>query len=162
MIGHRGPMRTADIRSAVDVAQVVDDAVRQGLRNQGFTLVDPGATAPHSLLIEVRALSYETSAGFFTGGIHARSMLKARANRPGDIYEQVYRSENEERVIVVPTEASDSEQINRALSVAIDQMLADQHLLSFLAGQGAAGDVRGATEPAGITPNAGCDRRALT
>ena len=104
------PAFPTDIRAAADVAQVVDDAVREGFRNQGFTPVEPGLTAPRSLLVEVRALSYDTSAGFFTGGIHARAMLKARANRPGDTYEQVYRSENEERVIVVPTEASDSEQ----------------------------------------------------
>ena len=99
-------MRSADIRPTTDVAQVVNGAVRQGLRDQGFAPVEYSKTAPCSLLVEVRDLSYGTSAGFFTGGIQTRATLKARASRPDDTFEQVYRSEKEERVLVVPTEAS--------------------------------------------------------
>lgn len=40
---------------------------------------------------------------------------------------------NEDRVIFVPTEASDAAAINEIMSQAIDQILADQRLLDFLA-----------------------------
>lgn len=64
----------------------------------------------------MRDLSHDTSGGFFTAGIQTRATLKARASRPDDTFEQVYRSEKEERVLFVPTEASGAAQINHVLS----------------------------------------------
>jgi hypothetical protein len=77
--------------------------------------------------------SYETSNGFFTGGVHTRAALKAVAQRNQGDFEELYRAEGEERVLIVPTAASDAERINLVLSQAIDKLLADQRLLEFLA-----------------------------
>jgi uncharacterized lipoprotein YajG len=132
MLGQRGPMRSAEIRTTQNVDQVVETAVRDGLSRQGFAPVALGAEAPVSLKVEVRDLRYETGTGFWTGGIFTRAALKAVASRGSETFEQMYRAENEERVVFVPTEAADTESINKVLSEAIAKMLADQRLLSFL------------------------------
>lgn len=135
IIGFRGPLRTAEIRTVQDLRQLVDDAVTQGLRDQGFAPVTYAETDPVTLTVQIRELSYETSMGFFTGGIHTRAALKAIAQRNRMTFEELYRVEEEERVLIVPTEASDAERINLTLSHVIDKMLADQRLLEFLAAE---------------------------
>jgi uncharacterized lipoprotein YajG len=133
IIGRRGPQRTAEIRAVQDARQVVDDAVKQGLRNQGFEPVSFDKTYPVTLEVQLRELSYDATAGFFSGGVHTKAALKAVARHPNESFEEMYRVEEEERVVVVPTEASDAERVNLALSHVIDQMLADHRLLGFLA-----------------------------
>lgn len=135
IIGHRGPQRSAEIRAAQDVSNVVDQAVRQGLRNQGFEPVAFSRSEPVTLQVQVRDLSYDTSIGFWTGGIFCHASLKAVATNAGNSYEKLYRAEKEERVVVVPTAEADAASINEVLSQAIDQMMADQFLLDFLAHQ---------------------------
>jgi uncharacterized lipoprotein YajG len=126
-------MRTAEISAAQDVRQLLNDAVMEGLRNQGFDPVAYTGAEPILLDVQLRELSYEATPGFFTGGVHTRAALKAIARRSQDSFEELYRAEGEERVLIVPTAASDAERINLVLSQAIDKMLADQHLLKFLA-----------------------------
>ena len=141
IIGRRGPMRSAEIQAAQDVRKVVDNAVNQGMRNQGFVPVPYTKAEPVTLEVQVREFSYDTSTGFFTGGIHTRAALKAIARRSEDGFEEMYRTEEEDRVIVVPTEASDAERLNLVLSHTIDQMLADQRLLSPLYAPPCIGDL---------------------
>ncbi|MGH6890791.1 MAG: YajG family lipoprotein [Dongiaceae bacterium] len=133
IIGFRGPLRTAEITTAQDVRQVVNDAVAQGLRNLGFDPIAHTGAVPVTLVVQIRELSYEATSGFLTGGIYTRAALKAIARRNQDSFEELYRVEEEERTVVVPTEASDAERINLALSHAIDKMFTDQRLLDFLA-----------------------------
>jgi uncharacterized lipoprotein YajG len=133
-IGRRGLERTAEIRAVQDVREVVDNAVNQGLRNQGFTPVSHTNREPVTLEVQLRELAYDASTGFFTGGIHTRATLKAIARRDEASFAELYRGEEEERVVFVPTEASDAERINLALSNTIDKMFADRRLLGFLAG----------------------------
>ena len=132
-IGYRGPARSAQIRSAQDVRQLIQESIAQGLRAQGFDPVMESEAEPALLTIQIRELSYETTTGFFSGGIHTRAALKGIARRGQASHEELYRAEEEARVMVVPTEAFDAEQINLVLSRAIDKLLADQRLLQLLA-----------------------------
>jgi uncharacterized lipoprotein YajG len=133
VLGYRGPMRTAEIKTVQDVRQLVDDAVRQGLLNQDFKPVAYTEAEPATLIVQIRDLSYETSAGLFTGGIHTKAALKVIARRNQQSFEELYRTEEEDRVVIIPTESSDAERINLALSHCIDKMLVDRRLLEFLA-----------------------------
>ncbi|HMA12402.1 MAG TPA: YajG family lipoprotein, partial [Steroidobacteraceae bacterium] len=90
--------------------------------------------APVSLTVEVRALNYETSTGFWTGGVEIKSALKAVGLRGGKAFEQMYRSDNEKRVVVVPTAGKNEEWINAALTDVLTQLFNDQGLFRHLTG----------------------------
>jgi hypothetical protein len=102
-------MGTADIRPTTDVVQVIDGAVRQGLRDQGLRR---SSIASRAAWWSKCATCRTTPPAASSPPVFTRATLKARASRPDDTFEQVYWSEKEERVLVVPTEASDAAQIN--------------------------------------------------
>lgn len=135
-LGHRGDAygRGAEIRTDDDVAMVVKNEIVKGLQSKGFKVSgeNPGA----SLSIEVRLLEYSTSTGLFTGGVHINAALKANANRGGANYSKLYRSDKEERVSFVPSASTNEAWINQGLANAIQQILADDELLKFLATKG--------------------------
>ena len=80
-----------------------------------------------------RLLEYSTSQGFWTGGVHVKGALKAYASRASDNYERVYRSEKEERTVIVPTAESNENLINTALTELLNQVFEDTGLFKFLA-----------------------------
>lgn len=122
----------AEIRSDDNIAAIVADEINRGLLAKGFqTAAGSGSAA--KLIVEVRLLEYDTSTGFFTGGVHLRSAVKARATAGTLTYEKLYRSEKEERVAVVPTAETNAAWINRSLSEVLQQLFSDDALLDFLA-----------------------------
>ncbi len=125
----------AEIRSEDDVTIIVTEEIRRGLLAKGYRLADADTPAEAKLNVEVRLLEYSTSTGFFTGGIHLRSALKAEATRGSGTYEKLYRTDREERVAVVPTAATNAEWINRSLAEAIQMLFSDDALLDFLSGK---------------------------
>ena len=133
MIGIRGHMRTAEIRAVQDVGRVVNDAVNQGLANQGFEPVADTGAEPVTLEVQIRALSYDATSGFWTGGVYTNAALKVVARNGDDSFEQMYRSAAEDRAFITPMASEDAAQINQVLSNVIDQVLSDQQLLGFLA-----------------------------
>jgi uncharacterized lipoprotein len=136
-IGRRGTAYgdAAAITSDQNVAAVIEAELIKGLQKKGFTVVGAGAAAPATLSAELRLLDYSTSTGMWTGGIHLRTTIKARAARGESVYEQTYRAEREERVMVVPTAEKNQEWINDSLADAIGQILSDDALLKSLAGR---------------------------
>lgn len=122
----------AEITAKQELAEVVKTKLEQGLRAQGFL---PGAkdTADSILIVEIRALDYSTSTGFFTGGVHIRAALKGRAKNRDAEMEKMYRYEKEERIIIVPTAGTNEKWINEALSTTLNKLLTDSELLAFLA-----------------------------
>lgn len=134
-LGRRGTAygAAAEITAAQDLAVVVQQQVIDGLRKKGFNPVEFDRTKEPRLTVEIRLLEYSTSQGFWTGGVHIKGALKAVATRASDNYERMYRSEKEERVIVVPTAESNEKLINMALTELLDQMFADTDLFKFLA-----------------------------
>lgn len=128
-------MNGAEITASEDVAVVVKRSLMDGLRKKGFkpVAVDTmeGATEPH-LTVELRLLEYSTSQGFWTGGVEIQGALKAVAINGGHVFEHMYRSDKEERVVVVPTAETNEKWINDALTNVINQVLDDASLLQFL------------------------------
>jgi hypothetical protein len=59
--------------------------------------------------------------------------LKAVASKNGKTYEKMYRTEKEERVVIVPTADTNEKWINEALSDVLKQLLYDDGLTIFLA-----------------------------
>lgn len=134
-LGRRGSAygAAAEITAVQEVAVVVQQQVVDGLKKKGFTIIDYAPGQPRNLTVEVRFLDYSTSQGMFTGGVNIRGALKASAQRDGQTYEQLYRSDKEERVVVVPTAKTNEQWINTALSEVLQQLFNDQGLMTFLA-----------------------------
>lgn len=133
-IGHRGTAygKAASITTEQDIAAVIENTIIAGLRNQGFDARPQTGTTDAALHVELRLIDYDTSTGFWTGGVHIRTTLKARATRGTAIYEQTYRAEREERVTVVPTAETNATWLNQSLDTALTQLLSDTKLIGLL------------------------------
>ncbi len=133
-LGRRGTAvgAAAEITAAQDVAAVVQKEIIDGLKKKGFVAVEDSGASSTKLSVEVRLLEYSTSQGFWTGGVNIKGALKAVASKNGKTYEKMYRTDKEERVVVVPTAETNEKWINGALSEVLRQLLDDNGLTMFL------------------------------
>lgn len=133
-LGRRGTAygAAAEITAAQDVAMIAQNEIIAGLKKKGFAAAESESGARAKLMVEVRLLEYSTSQGFWTGGVHIKGALKAVASKDGKSYEKMYRSEKEERIVVVPTADKNEKWINDALSDVLTQLLDDKGLVMFL------------------------------
>jgi uncharacterized lipoprotein YajG len=136
-LGRRGTAygAAAEITAAQDIATIVQNEIIEGLQKKGFSASDYSDSANPKLSVEVRLLEYSTSQGFWTGGVHIKGALKAIAVNSGKTYEKIYRTDQEERVVVVPTAETNEKWINEALSEVLRQLLDDHGLIAFLAAE---------------------------
>ncbi|MEX2260091.1 MAG: YajG family lipoprotein [Woeseia sp.] len=135
-VGNRGSayMKGAQITLADDLSAVVQSAVSEMLTVKGFQMAYQQPEIPHAALrLDIRGLSYETSTGFWTGGVEVTAALKATAQNAVENYENFYRYDNEDRVVVVPGAEANSERINAALDSVLQQLMADRKLVEVLA-----------------------------
>jgi uncharacterized lipoprotein YajG len=136
-LGRRGTAygAAAEITAAQDIATIVQNEIIEGLQKKGFSASDYSDSANPKLSVEVRLLEYSTSQGFWTGGVHIKGAMKAMAVNSGKTYEKIYRTDTEERVVVVPTAETNEKWINEALSEVLRQLLDDHGLIAFLAAE---------------------------
>lgn len=137
-IGNRGMgMKGAAITTSNDMVSVFGDAIVQNMTKLGFDAKVVQSLAeseyePTVLRVDIRAIDYETSMGFWTGGIQVRGLLKATAARNERTYEKLYRVDDEKRVMVVPGADSNAEMINTAISALLQKLFDDLSLIKFL------------------------------
>lgn len=133
-LGRRGTAygAAAEITAAQDIATVVQKEIIDGLNKKGFTALKENEESNAKLSVEVRLLEYSTSQGFWTGGVNIKGALKVIATKNGKTYEKMYRTDKEERVMVVPTADTNEKWINGALSEVLTQLLEDNGLTMFL------------------------------
>jgi uncharacterized lipoprotein YajG len=135
VLGHRGTAygSAAEITTDQDVSEIVRDKVSEGLRANGFDVVSAGANSPLSMKVEIRLIEYSTSTGMWTGGIHTKAALKVVCKNGSRDYENLYRQENEDRIMVVPTAEKNEEFLNKVVAQTLDKIFQDQELMKFLA-----------------------------
>lgn len=137
-IGRRGSgmLRGAAITTEQDVAKVFSDTIIANLNKMGYrasAVNSPAPAAGASLLrVDIRSIEYETSTGFWTGGVHARGSMKGTATRDNRSYDKLYRVDEEKRVVVVPGADSNAQMINATVSAVIQEMFNDVELFRFL------------------------------
>jgi uncharacterized lipoprotein len=114
-----------------DLVSAVESAIRDGLKQQGFTVDGP---IENQLRVEIRNLDYVVNSGFWAGKLNVEFLLKGicikNNARP---YEQIYRGEVRENIQVVQGENANNVYVNDAVSSAINALLRDQKLLQCLA-----------------------------
>lgn len=133
-LGRRGTAygAAAEITSVQEISFIVQREIGDALKKKGYSVVEYRDALNPRLSVEVRLLQYSTSQGFWTGGVQIQSALKANATNGVRTYEKMYRSEKEERVMVVPTAETNERWINDALSDVLNQLLNDSRLFSVL------------------------------
>ncbi len=135
LIGHRGSAygKAAKISNNQDITQVFSDAITEGLKRNGFLPVEGSDNSTRQLKVQIRLIRYETSTGFWTGGVHTKATIKAIASNNGKTYANLYRVENEKRFLFVPDSKENNRLINDIVSEVINELFNDQKLMSFLA-----------------------------
>ncbi len=138
-LGRRGSgaLRGAAITTEQDMAAVFQTLIVENLNAMGFnaTAVTQGTAGLGSSLlrVDIRSLEYETSTGFWTGGVHTRGSMKATATRDARNYDKLYRVDEEKRVMVVPGANSNAQMINATASAILQELFNDVALFKFLA-----------------------------
>jgi len=130
-VGRRS-MVGAKVKMKEDVAAIYQTALVDGLKRKGFA-AEAGEIDGSNLKVEIRALAYDVSAGWWTGGIETDSAIKAYANGPAANYERLYRASDEDRTVIVPGAKSSNEKLNAIVTETLRELLDDQKLLETLA-----------------------------
>jgi uncharacterized lipoprotein len=135
VIGHRGSAygKAAKISNDQDICKVFRDAVVEGLKANGFNPMVDGTTPVRKLDVQVRLIKYETSTGFWTGGVHTKAAVKVVARNNGQKYEKMYRVQDEKRILIVPDAKQNAALINNIVSDVISEIFVDKNMLAFLA-----------------------------
>lgn len=129
-IGNRGYTPGAAVTVSGDLAAVVRTAVADALVAGGFALE---ATSPVALRIELRGLSYAEHDKGFTIGHRAVATLKAVVlNDSRQVYENLYRHEQETAGLAAAPGGTISRHVNGALTGALNRMLEDPALIAAL------------------------------
>lgn len=115
-----------------NLSEVFRQAVFDGLKAKNFVPTDISSSVDRQLKVEIRTLNYSTSTGFWTGGMDTKAAIKVIVTASGMSYENMYRSANEERVVVVPTAEHNSEMLNNVVNDVLAKPFEDQALLSAL------------------------------
>lgn len=130
-IGKRAAAGAA-IKMKEDLAAIYQSALLEGMRRKGFEPI-AGEIDGVNLKVEIRALSYDVTTGWWTGGIDTDSAIKAYAKGTEEVYERLYRSSDENRVVFVPGAKGSNEKLNGVVNQTLRALLEDQKLLEVLA-----------------------------
>ena len=137
-IGYQGIGGSHDAKISLDedLAAIVQSALSEMLQTKGFDIAyDESNTQKPLLRVAIRGLLYSTSmTGFWTGGeVQVTATLKATVNGELENYDNFYRYENVDRLLVVPGVDRNNEMINAALNGVLHQLVSDGKLLEILA-----------------------------
>ncbi|MFH1231478.1 MAG: YajG family lipoprotein [Planctomycetota bacterium] len=137
ILGHRGSGfgKAAAITNEQDIPAIVQDEIIKGLQKKGFISVSSDSDTKRILNVEIRLIEYSTSIGFWTGGIQTKATLKAIASNNGKIYENLYRINNEKRVVIVPAANENERLVNEVITQVLEELFRDENLFSFLASE---------------------------
>jgi uncharacterized lipoprotein YajG len=122
----------ASIEMNDDLAAIYQAALIDGLTRKGFAPV-PGYSDGADLKVEIRALSYDVSTGWWTAGIATDSAIKGFVLDGAEPYERLYRANDEDRAAVVPGAKGSNKKLNAVVNSSLRQLLEDQKLLEVLA-----------------------------
>ena len=107
------------------------NAIEDILKKQDFVPVKDNAGV--ELEVQLRAFEYDTRMGFWTGGIFLTSLIKVIATTDNGEYDNIYRYEDENRVLFVPFASENEKWLNEMASGVVEQIFNDRALLNHLA-----------------------------
>lgn len=115
-------------------ADVVSTALVQGMTDLGFKPFREGQSDAPTMRVELRAIDYKVTQGFWAGGLTVDVAMKAICIVERQrLHEKLHRGHYEDAIQVVQSQSQNETYINTALSEAINQVLGDRDLLQCLA-----------------------------
>lgn len=133
VVGHRGLGGNGAKIMAAELPAQFESSLRDALIKKGFELVTNEQGSDASVVYRLRSFKYNVSQGYFTSGENSAAVLAVTAKRKAETYDHVYRYNNEERIIFVPTGGHLDEQMNAGLTSVLGQADSDAALDAFLA-----------------------------
>nr|VFK40289.1 MAG: Uncharacterized lipoprotein YajG [Candidatus Kentron sp. SD]VFK44422.1 MAG: Uncharacterized lipoprotein YajG [Candidatus Kentron sp. SD] len=134
-LGRRGAGIAAAKVEAPDLMPKFTRSVENGFRAKGYTLTANPVEADADLVVALRALKFEESAGFFTVGAEVDATILVEAEKSSENFRNQYRSSDEDRQLAISFGEGIDEQINMVLNEVLMQLFNDQKLDSFLTGK---------------------------
>ena len=113
--------------------EVIYKQIAQNLEKLGFSVQPLTESAERSLKVDVSDLTYESIKKPVTFDTLAKVSLEATARNGGDTYERAYNVKQEKSAGSPPSKSDESSAVNGLVSMALDDMLTDKHLLAILA-----------------------------
>ena len=118
---------------AGDLSSSIKNAVTDGLKKQGFKVVDSSGPESRELRIVIHNFRYKNGVGFASGKLDITFELEGVcAPDSAGYYENFYLGEDKEDPLIAPTSGQNEEYINIAISQAINKLLRDSKLTACL------------------------------
>lgn len=137
VVGSRGVkgFASADIVvTTQDATAVIQTTLVDGLKQKGFSPILQEGSFNYGLRVDIRNLEYGITPGIITGTLRTEAVLKATCTVDGkNLYDQMYRGEETDWILVAQFSESNEKYINSALSKAIQNLLDDPKLQECLA-----------------------------
>jgi uncharacterized lipoprotein YajG len=132
-VGNRGISGNGAKINAADLPRTVEAELRKGLQQKQFELVPVETSADAAVTYRMRSFKFAIERGFFTGGQNAAAALAVDARHKDRSFANVYRYNDEQRIVVAPGGDEINRQMNAVLSDLLQQANADKELDRFLA-----------------------------
>ena len=130
-IGSRGLLGSGEITTEGNLAVMMHEAIENILDKQDFVPVKDNADA--TLEVQLRAFEYDTRMGFWTGGIYLTALIKVIATTDNGEYDNIYRYEDENRILFVPFASENEKWLNEMANGVVEKIFNDRALLDHLA-----------------------------
>src|SRR5262249_1307848 len=125
--------KNAEITTDQNIAALFEQKITEGLEARGFKIVASRYQASATLKVEVRQIDYTTDMDFWKGTVLAKAALHASSRKDSFRFEQLYLGERKRNTIEGPTAKSNEQLINGAISEAVENLINDDRLTTFLA-----------------------------
>ena len=130
-IGSRGLLGSGKITTEGNLAVIMHNAIEDILKKQDFVPVKDNADV--ELEVQLRAFEYDTRMGFWTGGVFLTSLIKVIATTDNGEYDNIYRYEDENRIVFIPFASENEKWLNEMANGVVEQIFNDRALLNHLA-----------------------------
>ena len=132
VVGYRGGVYATDsISTATDMPEAVRGALAAALAARGFRIADPGQPADIRLKVEIAELGYVARQDNVKRVIETSATVRATSESGTTTRTGEYSDRRSKDVLKPPGEAENAALINKVLSGALQQLVADPDLLKY-------------------------------
>ena len=125
-------MQGADI-TANGIIPAIEKELKEGIEAKGFRIVSMGDAADADFEANLRAFKFFLETGFWTGAENTNVAIRVDAKKLDREFVRMYRSNSEERTLVVPDGEAIDTKLSAALSEVLTDILEDRELMKILA-----------------------------
>ena len=114
-----------------DMADLVRSSLADRFIRKGFSIAKDHS-GQNVLRIDIRQVEYKQTIRFFGPKVGVNVAMKITLTNRSGTYEQFYRVDDRENLMIVPSANQDNERISGAISVVLDKIVGDPSLTQRL------------------------------